>query len=168
MIRVKRFIGDVLDPRRSTVAIVRENNAQLSTLAIDIEREVVTRTPINTGTLRDSVFAEVRGASEIHTGRVVAGIGTPYASYVELGTRPHWPHLPSLMLWVRRKFGIRVESQLRAVTFLVGRTIAQRGTKGRRMFEHGVTAVNATLGARVKRWEQSIIRQLNTERGSGA
>lgn len=159
MMKLKIF-GALFDSRRSAEMIARENNAQLTALAVDIEREVVARTPINTGTLRDSVYAEVRGASEIQTGKIVAGIGASYASYAELGTRPHWPHLPSLMLWVRRKLGIHSESELRSVTFLIARKIAQRGTKGKRMFEQGLSAVDKTLGHRVRRWEQDIIRRM--------
>lgn len=158
-VRLKRF-GLLFDPQQATRAMAKESTAMLQGLAGDIEREVSTRTPINAGLLRNSVFAEVRGASDLFPGRLVAGIGETYASYVELGTRPHWPNVQALRLWVKRKFSLRTETDVTRVAFLVGRKISQRGTKAHRMLERGVSAVDAQMGRTVRRWEQSIIRTM--------
>lgn len=159
MMRLTRF-GIIFDPQRATHAMAAQNTAILQTLAGDLEREVATRTPINTGLLRNSVFAEVRGASELFPGRLVAGIGETYASFLEFGTRPHWPNLQALRLWAKRKFSLRTETEVNRVAFLVGRKISQRGTKAHRMLERGVSAVDAQMGREVKQWAQEIVRAM--------
>lgn len=165
-VRLRRF-GLIFDPQQATHAMAKENTAELQALGGDIEREVAVRTPNVMGLLRDSVFAEVRGASELFPGRLVAGIGETHASYVELGTRPHWPDVKALRIWAKRKFQLRTEAEVNRVAFLVGRTIAGRspkgkpgGTKAQRMFERGVSAVDAQMGRTVRRWERSIIRMM--------
>lgn len=106
--------------------------AVLPALREDIEYEIETamiesgqlltaavagRTPVNFGTLRQSIqfptgFATEGTPSTALTGIIRAGAvsiaGTSprvYANYVEFGTRPHWAPIAPLKLWAIRKFG---------------------------------------------------------------
>ena len=73
------------------------------------------------GNLYDSVVTEVsaRGLA------IWVGSTSPYAAYVEFGTRPHWPPVDAIEDWCEVK-GIPVEA-----AFLIARKIAERGTPAR-------------------------------------
>jgi len=58
----------------------------------------------------DEVRAEIKAESE-------------YASYVEMGTRPHWPPVDALRPWAGKVLGDE------NLAFLVARAISKRGTK---------------------------------------
>lgn len=66
----------------------------------------------------------------------VVGTALPYAIPVELGTKPHFPPVLSLVDWVIAKLGVP-ESEAKGVAFLVARKIARTGTKGVGMFRKG-------------------------------
>ena len=104
------------------------------------EQLVVSGTPVGaTGNLAQSVFSEFR-PEPMRMVEVIAA-GPPadvYAAPVETGTRPHFPPVNALLLWVKQKFGITDESEARSVAFLVARKIARRGTQGARMFEQAI------------------------------
>ena len=81
--------------------------------------------PVDTGLMRADILPEV-----IEAGPTVMGIvGTEkeYASYMEFGTRPHWPPPGALAGWARRHG---------AVEFLVARAIARYGIEGRHFMEN--------------------------------
>jgi len=91
---------------------------------------------IDTGLLRNSVAWRVPTME----GRTIqGGVGTnvAYALPVELGSRPHWPPLAPIELWVRRKLRIP-DRRAKAVAFLVARKIARRGTAPRKIFALGL------------------------------
>lgn len=103
-----------------------------------LEAEVKERTPTAHGTLRASVFGEAR----IEPDGVLGVVGSPllHAPYVELGTKPHWPPVDALVDWVRVKFGVSEETELRRVAFLVARKISVSGTPAAGMFHSAAVA----------------------------
>ncbi len=102
---------------------------------LSAEREVVERTPVDEGRLRNSITHDIVGQGADLVG-VVATQQVPYAAVVELGSRPHWPPRKPLEGWVQRVLGVPAR-EARRVAFLVARAISQRGTKAVRMFEEG-------------------------------
>jgi hypothetical protein len=75
-----------------------------------------------------SVFTE----EEVLANNVIGMVASPlpYAEYVEIGTRPHFPPLQPLEDWVQAKLGITDESERRSVAFLIARKISVKGTQG--------------------------------------
>lgn len=92
------------------------------------------------------VQKRIRDAPRVDTGQLLSGIhyrlrrsyegyevvvspstaASKYAVFVEKDTRPHWPPMSALQGWAERH-GIP--------TFLVAKSIAEKGTKGIHMFE---------------------------------
>ena len=91
---------------------------------------------INTGLLRNSVAWRVPTV-EGHT--IEGGVGTnvAYALPIEFGSRPHWPPLEPIQLWVQRKLRV-APARVKSVAFLVARKIARRGTQARQIFALGL------------------------------
>ena len=91
---------------------------------------------VNTGQLRNSVAWRM----PTMTGRTIeGGVGTnvAYALPVEFGSRPHWPPLEPIQLWVQRKLRV-APARVKSVAFLVARKIARRGTQARQIFTLGL------------------------------
>lgn len=150
----------------------RELDAAM-TAAVQVVRDsVFGYTPHAFGTLRNSIYGKVvsLAGNEIQG---IIGTPVPYAPAVELGSKPHWPPLAPLELWVRRKLGgaggaMRSESrrnaaQIRKITGLkvtakavhedairamakaIQRKIAKRGTDARMMFHKGFNETQGTV-----------------------
>lgn len=102
-----------------------------------VEREVKTRTPVNTGALRSSIGHEIRGAGAQMQG--IVGTAKEYAPFVELDTKPHWPPYRAIEYWVQRKMKLSGEALYWAV-LQVQRKIARFGTRGKHMFKEGFEA----------------------------
>ena len=96
---------------------------------LTLQRNVQTRTKIDTGRLRGSITTEVDNAPLPKWGKV--GTNTTYAPYVEWDTRPHWPPIAAITPWAHRH-GIS--------PFVVALAISKHGTKGVHMFEQGLEA----------------------------
>lgn len=74
-----------------------------------------------------SVFTEEQSLADNVIGMVASPL--PYAEYVELGTKPHFPPIEPLVDWVMAKLGITDETEANSVAFLIARKIARVGTK---------------------------------------
>lgn len=94
--------------------------------------------PINTGILRQGVQTSITGSGTEIVGKVFDPVA--YAMPVEMGSRPHFPPIAPLQLWVRRKLGITDERESRSVAFLIARAISKRGTKAAEFFKRGIDA----------------------------
>lgn len=66
-----------------------------------LHRDVVLRTPFAFGTLRNSILPETLSTTQGIIGHVTTAVR--YALPVETGSRPHWPPIEPLILWVKRK-----------------------------------------------------------------
>ena len=79
------------------------------------------------GELRASINGKVTliGSKDVEG---VVGSPLPYAIYVEMGTRPHYPPLAPLLLWVTRKLGVADERQAYAIAKGIQRKIGAVGT----------------------------------------
>ena len=107
--------------------------------ALDVlHAEITARTPVNTGTLRQSIQPVIRGQAPSFVGEV----GSPliYGWPVERGRRPgKMPPVDAIELWVNRKLGLQ-GNEAKSVAFLVARAIGRRGTRGEAMFFRGTEA----------------------------
>lgn len=98
--------------------------AYLLAKAVDITHS---KELVDSGAYVGSLATEVRGTALNLRGTLAPSVAHGY--YVEHGRRPgKFPYLPAIEMWVRRKLGKSDEKEVRAVTFLVGRAIADHGT----------------------------------------
>jgi len=134
------------NPKRE--ALLRQQVTQLATdQTLKLWREVVLRTPVNTGKLSQSIThtSQAEIAMMAAAGHVRAAVYSAppvggvkgYALPVETGTRPHVPPLEPLLLWAAQRArdkgkGIKdVTGFAQAVRW----HIARHGTVGAKMFE---------------------------------
>lgn len=74
-----------------------------------------------------SIFTDEQVLADNVIGMVASPL--PYAEYVELGTKPHFPPIEPIQDWVMAKLGITDETEARSVAFLIARKISRVGTK---------------------------------------
>ena len=79
---------------------------------------------VDTGQLRASIVPDVADRDGMIVGLV--GSNVVQAPWIEYGTKKHWPPEGALEVWARRH---------NMDEFVVRRTIAARGTKGKKFFE---------------------------------
>jgi hypothetical protein len=150
----------------------RELEAAMQASVKIVRDSVFGYTPFAFGTLRNSITGQVvfLAGNEIQG---IIGTPVPYAPAVELGSKPHWPPLAPLELWVRRKLGgsgSSLHSQARslaaatrkqgvkgyrtvdakeqliyATARAIQRKIARRGTDARQMFRKGFNETQGTV-----------------------
>jgi hypothetical protein len=80
---------------------------------------------VNTGELKNSVNTKM-----FPIGAIVS-INAPHASFMEHGTRPHFPPLGPMMNWVRQKGIVSGEKEIKKVAFLISKSISIHGIKPR-------------------------------------
>lgn len=135
--------------------------AKLTEMGLLMERLVKEETPLGaTKLLRGSIFSEPRGTP---VREVLVASTQLYAPIVERGRQPgKFPPPGPIMLWVSRKLHPTSDKQLRGLTFLVQRKIAEKGTSGAAMFFKGFTRGRPVLerlaneigGTIVAEWEK--------------
>ncbi len=136
-----------------------ESGALLTTL-------VAARMPVNYGIARASVSfpqgfsRSPRGADEIeglvkaYPTQGIGGVSTvEYVTYLETGTRPHWPPIAPLKLWAIRK-GLGEKA-----AYAVQAAIASRGTPAVQMFHKAWQADGGEQRVR-EIWERVPVRAI--------
>lgn len=102
-------------------------------------QSVVARTPVDRGTLRESITTQVSGLS----GKVVTPL--VYGVYVENGRKPgRMPPLEVIEQRVIRKLGV-TPPKSRSVAYLIARAIGKKGTRAARMFRRGFSAAEKSV-----------------------
>src|SRR5512139_3597235 len=93
---------------------------------------VVDNTPVNFGTLRGSIYSEVRGVSADATrgvafeGFVSSSDYEPKVYAMEYGrARGKMPPIEAIALWVKRKGLATDDEQIKGIAFAIARTIAK-------------------------------------------
>lgn len=144
-----RFPRGPLASGRGAAIIDEELRLALRASVEMARNQIVPRTPVNTGVLRHGVQTQIAlvGEPVQMVGRVLDPVA--HAVPVEEGTRPHFPPRGPLELWVRRKFDISDEREVRSVAFLVARAISRRGTKPVHMFRDGFGRAKPAIRARL-------------------
>lgn len=151
--RIEGFEGVVRKLGATEEAINRELLRAMNEAVLDTETEVVLRTPVDTGRLRNSVQTEVRGTG-LSTVGIVSSANVPYAPPVEEGTGP-------------RDIVPRRASPKASLRFTVGgRTLFRKrvrhpGTRGAHMFRDGRAAAAPQVAARFR----AAIARLKQRRG---
>lgn len=155
-------LGMIFRTPEALAMAAREVRGTLTSAVLDLEREVVERTPRGaTGLLKQSVFGEVRGDGLALTGVVAAS--QAYAPVVELGRRKgSFPPLGPIQLWVRRKLNVP-EERVRGVAFLIARKISKRGFPGRFMFRDALADRREAIERHWETTKQRIAEQLGAE-----
>jgi hypothetical protein len=118
-----------------------------------LQGEVADRAPKNYGALAGSIFGEQRLEGEGVLGVVASPL--PYAKYVELGTRPHFPPPQKLEDYVRQRFGLTDEEDIKRAAYLVARKIGWYGTPAYGMFNRAFVANKAQVE---RRFEMAVDR----------
>lgn len=143
-----------------------------------VQREVLRRTPVDTGTLRGSIGVRFRGRGATQT--AIVGTAVHYAEAVEEGRKPgRMPPVAAIAPWVARNLRasyvqrrtgktrrrkLRSGLETRSVAYLVARAIGRRGTKGARMFQEGVKAAEPGIIRIVRKAERDLGRALGGHR----
>lgn len=86
---------------------------------------LIPRTPFAFGFLRNSFMQKVFKRGRDIIGQVRST--SPYAWPVEEGSKPHFPPIAPIELWVRRK--LQVKENAKAIAFMIARKISIHGTK---------------------------------------
>jgi len=94
---------------------------------VRLHEKVVGYTPMAFGYLRKSIMPQVLVSHNEIMGTV--STSRDYALAVELGSRPHWPPLAPLILWVKRKLGGR-GSNIAFEAKLTGKSLRKQGFRG--------------------------------------
>jgi hypothetical protein len=94
------------------------------------------KTPVAFGILANGITVDFAGGRNLIAQATIHA--TPpsdqYVLPVETGTRPHFPPITPLMLWVKKKFGVNDEQSARSIAFAIAKKISKVGTKGAFMF----------------------------------
>jgi len=135
---------DTSDPR-----ILVELQATAAEVTAAIQAHVQVATPVNLGSLRNSIASEVVTVSSTPV-HVVGSVFTNmiYAVPVELGSRPHMPPQAPIYFWVQRKIH-PPQADVARITNAVRWKIFRHGTKGRHMFSRGVLKAMPFVNRRI-------------------
>lgn len=147
------------NPDRALSIFEEEFSKSLETATSFLMRAVLRGAPVHTGTLRSSVFREIRGTGLSLKGIVATNLA--YSRFIETGKPAHEPNYDNLANWIRMKMGLSGR-HLHAVLQVVARQIRTRGVRPRRMFEKafnlGKNTVQGMLDQTatriIERWEQ--------------
>jgi hypothetical protein len=114
--------------------------------------------PVYRGRLKGSIASEVKQEG---VGSIVGKVGSTlkseeYPAVMEFGRKPGaaFPPLEPLMRWVHLVLGVPNE-EAKGVAYVVGRSIARKGIKGRRFMQKGFEASKAQI---VDYFEQALKR----------
>lgn len=117
----------------------------ITAITAHLQGEVQQRTPTAHGTLRASIFGDVKRLGRLGAEGVVS-TSLAYAVPVELGTAPHMPPVAPLIAWARQRLGVTGADAERA-GWAVARKIARVGTDGAFMFRDTFQANEAQIKA---------------------
>jgi hypothetical protein len=124
-----------------------------------IQADVIPRTPVNQGLLRNAWQTKV---NPIGDGLGVLGLAfnpMGYSLPVETGSRPHFPPVAPLILWAQRKFSV-TDKEARSIGFLVARAISRRGTPPVEMARKAIDSVRGAIEARFNKAVATVIERL--------
>ena len=132
-VKTKGFDQQIQNLKGYDQVATQENRKAMNKAVNQVVRIGKINAPVNFGVLRAKIHGEVRQAGP---GMAIGVVGS-YAEHgasLEKGSKPHWPNIESLGLWVRRKLRVATKD-LQNVTFLIARAISKRGTKAQPYLE---------------------------------
>lgn len=122
----------------------RELHAFMVRTTAHLQAEVQERTPTTHGTLRASIFGEVRAFDGGFGVEGLIGTSLAYAPAVEHGTKPHHPPIEPLVDWARQKLALS-GTEARRAAHAIAWKIARKGTEGAFMFRDTFNANRAQV-----------------------
>ena len=73
--------------------------------------------------------------TRIHPDGAIVGVSAPHAAFMEYGRRPgRMPPAQPIEDWVRQKFSLSSETEIKSLAFVIRRSIAQNGIAPRQFF----------------------------------
>ncbi len=170
-----RTEGALFDAMKREAILKDAISVYLTHSSKQLERAIAEKIPVNTGATRGALFSQIRGVSQ-GRGEAIVSLPVEHAEALESGSRPHWPPMAPIELWVRQRFrdkggsiraavtsrqpkrsrlsaAARQERAIRSLAFLVARKIAQRGTKAIKMFSRSVTELQPEID---RRWVETV------------
>jgi len=122
----------------------RELTTAMESSLQTLEREVASRTPVNTGQLRSSIGHSIVSPFPDLVGQV----GTPkeYGIVMEYGRKPgsRMPPVDAIQYWVVRKLQLSAD-EAESAAWAIAKSIAKKGIEGRHMFEEGLKVAEPTI-----------------------
>lgn len=136
-------------------------DAMMQALSI-LEQEITTRTPVNFGHLRGSIYTEMNGTPVSLEGKAATNI--LYGWPVERGRQPgKMPPVDAIELWVVRKGLAKAGTpEAKSAAYLIARAIGRRGTEGAAMFYKGMQAATPRVDQVWGEMMDRIVAQLAT------
>ena len=122
----------------------REAGLAMGKALAEVERQVVPRTPVNTGALRAAWSTQITRGSRVIRGEVVNP--KVYAIVMEKGRRAgaRMPPVDAIRYWVTRKMGV-TGKEADQLAYVIARSISRKGIKGQNMLEKGFKAAEPTV-----------------------
>lgn len=80
---------------------------------------------VDTGELKGSIYTKIEGIG------VTTGCSAPHASFVEFGTRPHFPPVDPIFQWVLSKGLTDDPTEAESIAFAIVKRIGRYGTRPR-------------------------------------
>jgi hypothetical protein len=113
------------------------------------------------GELRSSITDTIRNIGA-HDVEGIIGSPLPYAIYVEMGTKPHYPPIAPLILWVQRKLQVQ-DDKVYGVARAIQRKIGRVGTKPQEFFKRAFEQAEPKIYIYFDKALDRITQRLATE-----
>ena len=129
--------------------------------SVDFQAKAIQEAPQGaTGLLQKSIQAQ---ATKTHGDKVTGGIETanPYAAAVEYGTRPHFPPVAPLKLWVKAKLGITNEAEITSAAYGIARKISKHGTKPQKFIERATDKMRPDFARKFEKTVEVLIKRID-------
>ena len=132
--------------------------------SVDFQAKAIQEAPQGaTGLLQKSIQAQ---ATKTHGDKVTGGIETanPYAAAVEYGTRPHFPPIAQIKLWVKEKFhgpfARDHEAAATSIAYAIARKISKHGTKPQKFIERATEKMRPDFARKFKKTVEVLIKRI--------
>jgi len=130
------------------------SNTAIRRTVIILQGDSIKNAPIDTGNLR--------GKTKVNFGDWWGSVksDTEYAAAVHEGQAAHFPPSSALEGWVRRKFGVKNEKQVKQIAFLIARKISKSGVKSKPYMAKAIDDNNARIDKIFEEALTNIVKSL--------
>ncbi len=144
--------------------VTRHSTRAMQQSVVTVVSSVRPNVPVGvSGKLRRSIVSKVSSTIRRVVGSVFSNLASEkYPSVMEFGRKPgsRMPPPSALERWVRLKLGV-APGQVASVAFVVARSIARKGIKGRFFMKKGLDASRTRINGFFARAADNIIKDLS-------